>query len=147
MPAAYPKPTGESVTRHPQQFGWVDLPLDSGLAAPPLPPLRDWSDETLRWWAELWRCGQATQWHPSGKTTVPMALVYEQMQRDPDRLASLSAELRQHEDRHGLTPKAMLQLRWRFAAPEPAPSAPVKPKKAASRRDRVMQLVPPADAS
>jgi hypothetical protein len=33
-------------------------------------------------------------------------------------IVRIAAEMRQHEDRHGLNPKAMLQLRWRVAAGE-----------------------------
>lgn len=148
MAAAYPKPDGERVTRHEPKFGWVTLPAEHTTPAPKLPALRKWSNETERWWLELWRKPQASQWDPSGSSAVPMAVLYQDVQDWPDKSTAMLGELRQHEDRHGLNPKAMLQLRWRFAASDvPATTkAPAKPKKAATRRDRVLAIVPDAQA-
>jgi hypothetical protein len=50
--------------------------------------------------------------------------------------ASVSAELRQHEDRHGLNPKAMLQLRWRVV--DENADLPDNAKPAKVRRMRVV---------
>jgi hypothetical protein len=96
----------------------------------------------------LWRKPQASQWDPSGSSAVPMAVLYQDVQDWPDKSTAMLGELRQHEDRHGLNPKAMLQLRWRFATSDaPATTkAPAKPKKAATRRDRVLAIVPDAQA-
>lgn len=146
MAAAYPKPDDERRTRHEPKFGWVNLEPHT-ITAPTLPPLRSWSEETLRWWAELWSKPQASQWDPSGSSAVPMAVLYQDVQDLPDKSTALLGELRQHEDRHGLNPKAMLQLRWRFVdAPEPAPVASTAGKKASTRRERVLAIVP-GDAS
>lgn len=114
---AYPKPDDQRVTRHPQKFGWVDLPSRRDGAAPKLPPLRKWSAATRRWWRELWTTPQSTQWDQSGRTAIPMAVLWQDMtDADPAKTPAILAELRQHQDRHGLSPKAMLQLRWRISA-------------------------------
>lgn len=142
---AYPKPDAERRNRVEPRFGWVDLPVSSGLSAPVLPLLRVWTAETLRWWAELWAKGQATMWDRSGSSAVPMAVLYDALQdAEAVRIPGLLAELRQHEDRHGLTPKAMLQLRWRFADGEASGAAPVKRTAKTDRRKRVLQAVPNA---
>lgn len=54
-------------------------------------------------------------------------------------MGKVSAEVRQHSDRHGLSPKSMLQLRWVVAA-EPEAARPVLTPDAApsrARRDRL----------
>lgn len=150
MGASYPKPDDERRNRVEPRFGWVNLPAKSGLTPPPLPAVRDWSEVTIGWWAELWSKGQATQWDPSGSSALPMAVLFQDLQDQPDRskVPGLLAEMRQHEDRHGLNPKAMLQLRWRITDDVPASTSKpaAKPKKATPRRARVLAIVP-TDAS
>ena len=119
-------------------FGWTVLPAARPGPAPELPPVREWSAETERWWAALWSKPQATQWDQSGMSAVPMAILYEDIQSDPDaRAAALLGELRQHEDRHGLNPKAMLQLRWLLAADVVAVEAKPPPAKRKSAGPKV----------
>lgn len=125
----YPNPDGERRNRAPQQFDWTVLPLEGRAGpAPELPAWRAWTDRTLAWWAKLWSTPQATMWDPSGRSLHTLALLHHDLMldelREQPRAASLSAEMRQHEDRHGLTPKAMLQLRWRVST-APAADAPV----------------------
>jgi hypothetical protein len=119
MPASYPKPDDQRVTRHPQKFGWMDLPPAGRDGAPPkLPndPSRKWSAETRRWWRMLWAKPQATMWEQDGSTLWTLARLYDDMVSGRSEPVKVSAEMRQIEDRHGLNPKAMLQLRWRVTA-------------------------------
>lgn len=147
MPAAYPKGDDERRNRSEPKFGWTDVPLTNTAAAPALPPVRDWSEETLRWWSQLWAKGQAALWDQSGSTVVPMAVLWEDLQHNPDKAHIILGELRQHEDRHGLNPKSMLQLRWRFIeAAEPVKVSKTSTKRT-DRRSRVLQVVPSTDAS
>jgi hypothetical protein len=61
-------------------------------------------------------------WDPTGRSLHTLALLHhELMTRRGQPRRSSSAEMRQHEDRHGLTPKAMLQLRWRVGSRLPSP--------------------------
>ena len=89
----------------------------------------------LQWWAALWATPQATQWNQSGVTLVPVALLFESMQRAvPREVAVLSAQMMQHLDRHGLNPKAMLQLRWMLEAEaEDAAARKSPPRKRAAK--------------
>jgi hypothetical protein len=55
------------------------------------------------------------QWEPDGSSLFVMATLVDDLVSGRAEAARVSAELRQHADAHGLTPKAMLQLRWRIA--------------------------------
>lgn len=137
----YPNPDGERRNRAERQFDWTVLPLEGRKGDPPaLPKWREWTDRTLEWWAELWSTPQATMWDPSGRSLHTMALLHHELMLDEaaehKRAASISAEIRQHEDRHGLTPKAMLQLRWRVSSSPATSATPAV----------VLELVPSAPA-
>ncbi len=119
--ASYPKGDGERRNRAERQFDWSVLPLEGRDGPPPaLPAWRDWTAQTLAWWAELWATPQATMWDQSGRSMHTLALLHHELMTSNDgawaKAAKVSAEMRQHEDRHGLTPKAMLQLRWRVSS-------------------------------
>lgn len=141
MAASYPKPDGQKVTRHAPQFGWVELPAAREGAPPSLPPWRLWHSETLEWWSALWSKPQATMWEPSGSTLWALACLYDDLIAGRADAAKVSAEVRQHEDRHGLNPKAMLQLRWRIAEDEPEVAAPAKSNASAAARRKRMKVV------
>ena len=122
MPAAYPKPDGQKVTRHAPKFDWVSLPASGRSGpAPKLPSLRKWRKVTRDAWADLWSSPQAFAWDQSGRTLHGWALAHHDAitAEENGRSATASlAELRAIEDRHGLNPKAMLQLRWRVVDTE-----------------------------
>ena len=99
-------------------LGWVDLPARGRKGkAPALPPIeRDWLDATVAEWKRVWRSPQATRWDPSGRTLWRWVELLDRWLSDPESLnAPLLAEMRQQETEHGMTAKAMLQLRWRIA--------------------------------
>lgn len=127
--ASYPKPDGQKVTRHAPKFDWVSLPERREEPAPELPAWRLWNDKTVEWWTELWTRPQATQWDQDGSTLWTLACLYDDLISNRAEAAKVSAEMRQHEDRHGLNPKAMLQLRWRV-------SGDSEPNRSQTRRRR-----------
>lgn len=138
MPGPPPKPESQRIRRNRPTFDWVTLPAEGRKGrAPKLPPIRDWSPETLRWWRELWHTPQATQWDQTGRTAAPMAVLYQGMQDLPEKANAFLAEMRHHEDRHGLSPKAMLSLRWRVGEPE----APLPTPAPSRRRAHLVALV------
>lgn len=139
MAASYPKPDGQKVTRHEPKFGWTDLPLAGRDGPPPkLPSWRQWQTATKSWWRDLWAKPQATQWEQDGSTLWTLACLYDDLIAQRAEAAKVSAEMRQHEDRHGLNPKAMLQLRWRLAADDtPEQSQPASVASIAERRNRI----------
>ena len=141
MAASYPKPDGDAVTRHKQQFSWVDLPATGRRGNPPALPKRvagskAWSAQTKAAWRAMWKKPQATQWDQDGSSMHMWAMLHEDMiqaqKKEKSIPASVAGEMRQIEDRHGLTPKAMLQLRWRVADPVVAQKA--KPKVSDDRK-------------
>ena len=72
--ASYPKPDGERRNRAERQLDWTMLPFEGRAGDPPaLPKWRDWTEQTLAWWTELWSTPQATRWDPTGRSLHTMA--------------------------------------------------------------------------
>lgn len=113
---AMPKPDGQKVTRHAPTFDWTLLPAAGRVGPPPKLPtgLRDWTKATRAAWADLWSSPQATAWDQSGRTLHTWAALHHDLVEGERPTSSISAEMRQHEDRHGLNPAALLRLRWRI---------------------------------
>jgi hypothetical protein len=109
-----PAPKPEKRRRNADTFAWVELPAEGREGDPP--PLPEWVGSS-KWlseaWARLWATPQATQWDPSGRSLWVWAQVMALVQSGEASAAQMG-ELRQIEDRHGLNPKALLQLRWRI---------------------------------
>lgn len=119
MAGRYPKADSERRNRTKPAFEWVNLPAEGRKGpAPKLPAWRVWHPETKKWWKELWAKPQATMWDQSGASVHPLLCLYDDLISGRTEVAKVSAEMRQHEDRHGLNPKAMLQLRWRIVPDE-----------------------------
>jgi len=102
------------------QQGTVRLPAAGRQGEPPAWPLgaawKDDSDAPKREadiWRRLWATPQAVVWEPHGWYDVVaryarLLVVVE----NPSAPAALFAEVRQLEDRLGLSPMALLRLRW-----------------------------------
>lgn len=121
MAGRYPNPDDQRRNRNERAFDWTVLPIEGRQGPPPaLPEWRPWTEATRVWWAELWSTPQAAMWDPSGRSLHALALLHHELMLDQfaevKRAHSITAEMRAHEDRHGLTPKAMLQLRWKVSA-------------------------------
>lgn len=150
----YPSPDAERRNRNPHAFAWVDLPHDGRKgAAPAMPKLVDWTKDDEAFWKTLWRKPQATQWSTMVELVARLALLRHVMLDGGEKVstAACSAEMRQIEDRLGLSPKAMLQLRWRIVLPEagtahapeptPAPKRKGKTKASPATSTRGLRLV------
>lgn len=132
--ARYPKPDSERRNRTKPVFEWTDLPAEGRKGpAPKLPPWRQWSPKTRSWWKTLWAKPQAVAWEPDGSTLWTLAALYDDLITGRAEASKVSAEVRNHEDRHGLNPKAMLQLRWRLVADEVAEQRVEPPKRPSLR--------------
>lgn len=83
-------------------------------------PLPDWplntdpSDAEMSLWKTLWRTPQAAAWAKSGYTRVVARYVLVTiLAEDPSNpSAALLSEVRQLEDRLGLSPMSMKRLMW-----------------------------------
>ena len=142
MAGRYPKPDAERRNPNPPAFGWTFLSPKVRVRVPEL-PAGSWSATTRAWWADLWSSPQAVMWDASGRTLHGAAFLVE-VRAATGTTPSLESELRQHYDRHGLNPKAMLQLRWRIGnpgdldnvAPEANPTAPTRSARPGDARRR-----------
>jgi hypothetical protein len=145
-----PKPDDERARRNAPTFAWLNLPARNDADPPPLPsrPLdrngtpQLWSAQAVEAWETLWRSPQSTQWHAELVPVVQQWLVmFDQLMIGQGSPAPLSTAMSQLGDRLGLSPKALLMLRWRVPARmESSTSSPLavvspmtKPK--SSRRD------------
>jgi hypothetical protein len=86
-------------------------------------------------WRELWRTPQAAAWERLGWTRVVARYVRALVVAEqPGADVRDMAEVRQMEDRLGLTPMAMLRLRWEIVADELAEARSQAPAVSASPR-------------
>lgn len=141
-----PKPPEQRRRRNvPERGDWIDIPADARIDEdPPALPVRDWTEGTLRWWAELWQLPQATLW-PNGcvETLARLALLRELVWTGAASAADRS-EIRQIEDRFGLNPKGLRDLRWRIVdelQDDDVEAAPNRSRKASNRRKAALKLV------
>jgi hypothetical protein len=104
-------------------------------AAPSWPLPAAPSDDEVGLWDELWASPQAVAWQDMGAGLARVVARYVRWtvaaeQGIPaDVATSALAELRQLEDRLGLTPMALARLHWTIdqQASEPGPEAPPSP--------------------
>lgn len=117
-----PKP--ESQVRRPGRTlakGTTILPANGRAGDPPAWPLARQNKREAQLWARIWTTPQATQWeqlgwHDSVARYVRLLALIER----PKYPAIALIEVRQMEDRLGLSPLAMLRLRWAVQAEEAA---------------------------
>jgi hypothetical protein len=75
----------------------------------------------LTLWGVLWRTPQASAWAVMGDGTTRTIARYCRLSlvaEDPKAMATIHTEVRQLEDRLGLTPMAMRRLMWDVASDE-----------------------------
>lgn len=73
-------------------------------------------------WAELWQLPQAVAWERLHLTRVVARYAVKlTAAEEPDASSALLAEVRQMEDRLGLSAMAMLRLRWEIVDDATAP--------------------------
>lgn len=138
-----PKPSSERRRTNAPEFQWVLLPATGRNAPAPKLPAKapgdqTWSKATRDWWARLWATPQATQWPDNDSSLFRLAALHERFWQGDATGAEMS-EMRQIEDRHGLNPKALMQLRWRIVDEEVAEAAPLPPQ--SGRRERLKVVV------
>lgn len=121
-----PPPKAQRRRSNPPALGdWVVIPSAGRRGkAPALPDWRAWDARTLTWWTELWRKPQAAMWVKDGSTLFTLACLYDDLITEAKGSSALSAEIRQHEDRHGLSPKSLMSLRWRIDPAENPTKSP-----------------------
>ena len=91
-------------------------------------------------WHELWTCPQAVAWERLGPGMVRVVARYVVLLAEAEvGEPKVAAETRQMEDRLGLSPMAMLRLRWEIADDELAEAREQRtaPKAKADVRSRL----------
>ena len=84
-------------------------------------PPGEWSSSARSLWRLWWRKPQAVIWERtgSGDEVARLLFLWERVYRDgPSCPPSVHAQIGTLADKLGMTPKAMLQLRWRIAEDE-----------------------------
>ena len=106
-----PKPATQRRNRSRKLAGeWIVLDEVYSGPVPQLPETLEWSDDTRRWWSEIWRSPMATQWLEADAEGLSLlALVRQRFLEGDMRLAQ---EVRLASDDYGLTPKGRLRRRW-----------------------------------
>jgi hypothetical protein len=119
------------------------LPAAGRQGTPPRWPFDTATPTEGRVWAELWATPQAVEWDRLGWTWVVarygrlLARVAASSEVDDHLAGAHLNELRQLEDRLGLTPMAMLRLRW-TVDDDQAPVQNLDTTPAASRQVRAV---------
>lgn len=97
------------------------LPAEGREGDAPEWPLPAHSEAEAVVWAEVWTTPQAVAWEQLGWTRTVARYVRVLVEAElPDAAAAKLGEVRQLEDRLGLSPMAMLRLRWEIVADEVA---------------------------
>jgi hypothetical protein len=126
MPGPPPKDITQRRRRNAPLANTLHLPAQGRAGDPPPWPLNDPSEDELTIWIALWTTPQAVAWERLGWTrTVARYARFLLASEEPSARPSLLNETRQMEDRLGLTPMAMLRLRWDVDSATPAPVTPI----------------------
>ena len=116
MPGPVPKPPEQRRRRNAPMANTLRLPAEGRPGDAPSWPL---SGSAPALWDELWATPQAVAWERLGWTRVVARYTNATLAAERvDAPVALMAEVRQLEDRLGLTPMAMLRLRWEVTADE-----------------------------
>ena len=92
---------------------WRKLPMDGRQGPAPAWPLGDADVPTMLLWGDLWSSPQAVVWDELGWTRVVARYCRLVLEAEAgDAPVALLAEVRQMEDRLGLTPLAMRKNYW-----------------------------------
>jgi len=118
MPGPAPK---EHTRRRNARPGVTHLPREGFTGQMPVWPLSKQNQGEANAWAALWRLPQAAAWDDLQlhRTVARYVRALVKAER-PGAVAFLLSEVRQLEDRLGLTPMSMLRLRWEMAPNEVA---------------------------
>lgn len=133
-----PKPADQRRRRNAPMANTLKLPRAGRQGKPPVFP-GELSEHDAVVWADLWRTPMAVAWELDNNVrTVARYLrvmrAAEESLASGDPSAALLSEVRQLEDRLGLTPMARLRLRWEIDGTDDVAAARAAKKPPARRR-------------
>lgn len=105
-----PKPPGQRVRRNKDQQNWKQLPAAKRFK-PPTAPTK-WSASTKRWWKLIWDSPMSSMWVESDTHALLRLGDLLDLQSKGKISAIMVGEIRQIEDRFGLSPKSRRTLMW-----------------------------------
>lgn len=113
MPGPPPKPASQR-RRTNAQPGARTLPADGRRGkAPPLPKKTPaWSKTTKDWWKVIWDSPMAAAWLPADVPALVRLAALVDRASSGEAGATVLGEIRQLEDRFGLSPMARRRLQW-----------------------------------
>ena len=116
MPGPAPK---LNPVRRNARTGPLMLPAEGRTGEPPKWPLTDQSEAEMDAWADLWASPQAVAWEKMGWTRLVARFCRLLVAAEsPEASIALLAEVRQLEDRLGLSPMSMRRLLWQVSTDE-----------------------------
>lgn len=121
MPGPAPDPNARHRQGGKSKNGVVTLPAAGYDGATPEWPMSTLpAGATMDLWRSLWRKPQAVMWARDGsERVVARYALVTVLSEDPENPnASLLSEVRQMEDRLGLSPMAMKRLMWEIGEPK-----------------------------
>lgn len=117
-----PGPAADPFSRKSQSGrngSWIELPSDGYDGALPDWPLAEPMDDSEHdLWHEVWRTPQAAMWAQRGLDRVVARYVRVTIRAEAGTSGALLAEVRQLEDRLGLSPMALKKLQWIINKPQ-----------------------------
>jgi len=120
MPGPPPKPDNQRRRRN-ATVAMTQLPSEGRQGDPPEWPLAATAAFDEKTWRDLWATPQAAAWERLGIGAIRMVARYVVLLAEAEVGEPKAAmEVRQLEDRLGLSPLAMLRLRWEVASDEVA---------------------------
>jgi hypothetical protein len=130
-----PKPAEQRARRN-ATIAMTRLPAEGRPGEAPEWPFEDERRDELVLWAELWRTPQAVEWERL-RWHREVAMYARMMSMAQTGDINAAKEARQLSDRLGLSPLALLRLRWEIAPAEAAAAKPTRGKSAAARYSKL----------
>lgn len=111
MASSLPKHPEQRVNRAKKQGGdWIVLPKEGFKGKIPSVEGFGLSAQSKKWWNQIWRSPQATQWTEEDvPALIELAILRERLL---DGKVSVAAEVRLRSDLFGLTPAGRQARRW-----------------------------------
>lgn len=110
MPGPAPK---KEARRRNSRPDWITLPAEGRQGRAPAWPIGKPQPTETKLWRQLWSTPQAVAWEHLGWTRVVARYVRVVLEAEgPAGTAAILGEVRQLEDRLGLTPMSMKRLQW-----------------------------------
>lgn len=113
-----PKPPGQRVRRNKDQPQWRSLSASGRNGRAPACPTK-WLAATKTWWKTIWASPMALAWVDADvPALLRLGSMIDLINRSTKPSSLMLGEIRQLEDRFGLSPKSRRMLQWEITAGE-----------------------------